>query len=132
MFMKHGSLWKCVVLLSKLEHVFCWLSTLGTVLVFSFFRELLVHKEFEISCKLTGLSNAKKMQIILSLLNLLHTITLDPRPRVHGRSSPGRLIGVTPIELIRLREVVETKMKAVTERLQQLTVQRVEQPLPRI
>jgi hypothetical protein len=44
---------------------------------------------------------------------------------------PGGLIGVTPIELIRLREVVETKMKAVTERLQQLAVQQVEQPLPR-
>jgi hypothetical protein len=45
---------------------------------------------------------------------------------------PSGLLGVTPIELIRLREVVETKMKAVTERLQQLAVQQVEQqPLPR-
>jgi hypothetical protein len=45
---------------------------------------------------------------------------------------PSGLLGVTPIELIRLHEVWRRKMKAVTERLQQLAVQQVEQqPLPR-
>jgi hypothetical protein len=41
---------------------------------------------------------------------------------------PG-LVGVTPIEVIRLHEVVESKRKAVHERLEQLSVQ-PEQPLP--
>jgi hypothetical protein len=41
---------------------------------------------------------------------------------------PG-LVGVTPIEVIRLREVVERKRKAVQERLEQLGIQ-PEQSLP--
>jgi hypothetical protein len=95
--------------------------------------------EFERWTKKTGQEDFLR-QRINKLQDMVRRFDLDSQGRetlilfhesMAGRC-PSGLLGVTPIELIRLHEVWRRKMKAVTERLQQLAVQQVEQqPLPR-